>query len=82
MSSDPLVLGVDVGGTKVAVGAVRAREVDHLEESPTPLTDTEALLDGVELTVRRVIDQVGQPAAVGVGVPSQIEYATGEWSRA
>ena len=24
-----------------------------------------------------MIDRVGQPAAVGVGVPSQIEYATG-----
>ena len=71
MSSDPLVLGVDVGGTKVAVGAIRAARVSHLEESPTPLTDSDTLLDGVELTVRRVIAQVGQPAAVGVGVPSR-----------
>ena len=77
VSSDPLVLGVDVGGTKVAVGVVRAAVVSQLEESPTPLTDADTLLDGVEATVRRVIDQVGRPVAVGVGVPSQIEYATG-----
>ena len=77
VSSDPLVLGVDVGGTKVAVGVVRAAVVSQLEETPTPLTDSDTLLDGVEATVRRVIDQVGRPAAVGVGVPSQIEYATG-----
>ena len=37
MSSDPVVLGVDVGGTKVAVGAVVGAEVTHQEESPTPL---------------------------------------------
>ena len=77
MSSDPLVLGVDVGGTKVAVGAVRGARVSQLDESPTPLADADTLLYGIEATVRRVIEQVGQPAAVGVGVPSQIEYATG-----
>jgi glucokinase len=77
VSSDQLVLGVDVGGTKVAVGAVVGAQVTHQEESPTALESTEALLDGIEATARRVMQRVGQPAAVGVGVPSQIEYATG-----
>ena len=77
MSSNPVVLGVDVGGTKVAVGAIAAAEMTHLEESPTPLESTDALLDGIEATARRVIERVGPPAAVGVGVPSQIDYATG-----
>jgi glucokinase len=71
------VLGVDVGGTKVAVAAVAGAEAAHLEEAPTALNGTEALLDGIEATARRVIERVGRPAAVGVGVPSQIEYATG-----
>ncbi|HEX2232351.1 MAG TPA: ROK family protein, partial [Thermoleophilaceae bacterium] len=77
MSSDRPVLGVDVGGTKVAVGAVDGPEVREVRERPTDVSGTEALLDGIEATVREVADRVGEPAGVGVGVPSQIEYATG-----
>jgi glucokinase len=77
VSSELLVLGVDVGGTKVAVGAVRGAEVHHPVEHPTDVSSTEALLDGMEAAIREVIERVGAPGAVGVGVPSQIEYATG-----
>jgi glucokinase len=72
-----VVLGVDVGGTKVEVAAVDGVTVRDSVEQPTPLDSPEALLDGIEQTVRRMIDRVGAPEAVGVGVPSQIEYATG-----
>jgi glucokinase len=68
---------VDVGGTKVAVAAVVDGQAEHLEQAPTVLDSPEALLDGLEATARRVIDATGPPVAVGVGVPSQIEYATG-----
>jgi len=77
MSGAPRVLGVDVGGTKVAVAAVVNGLAEHQEQSPTVLDSAEALLDGLEATARRVIDATGPPVAVGVGVPSQIEYATG-----
>ena len=72
-----MVLGVDVGGTKVAVAAVDGVTTRGAIEHPTMLQSTEALLDGIESTVRRVMDDVGSPDAVGVGVPSQIEYDTG-----
>jgi glucokinase len=72
-----VVLGVDVGGTKVAVAAVDGVTVRESTEDPTNLGTTEALLDGIEAVVRRVIDKTGEPEAIGVGVPSQIEYATG-----
>ncbi len=77
VSSQPAVLGVDVGGTKVAVAAVSGAQAEGLEESPTALNSTEALLDGIEATARRVIDRVGAPSAVGVGVPSQVNFAAG-----
>jgi glucokinase len=77
VNSEPLVLGVDVGGTKIAVAAIVGGRAEHLEQAPTVLDSTEALLDGLEATARRVIEATGPPAAVGVGVPSQIEYATG-----
>jgi len=72
-----VVLGVDVGGTKVAVAAVDGVTVREATQDPTVTDTTEALLDGIEAAVKRMIDRVGQPEAIGVGVPSQIEYATG-----
>jgi glucokinase len=77
VSSEPPVLGVDVGGTKVAVGAVDGAEAREVSERPTDVSGTDALLDGIEAAIRQVIEQAGRPAGVGVGVPSQIEYATG-----
>jgi glucokinase len=77
VTPEPAVIGVDVGGTKVAVAAVSGGRAEHVLERPTALESPEALLDGVEAQVREVAQAVGQPAAIGVGVPSQIDFATG-----
>jgi glucokinase len=47
------------------------------KEHPTVTVTSDALLDGVEHVVRDVIRDAGRPDAIGVGVPSQIEFATG-----
>jgi glucokinase len=49
----------------------------HAAEHPTVTVSADALLDGVEHVVRGVMDAAGEPEAIGVGVPSQIEFATG-----
>ncbi len=72
-----MVLGVDVGGTKIAVAGVTGVRTVHAVEHPTMLESTDALLDGLEATVRRAVEQTGEPEAIGVGVPSQIDYGTG-----
>jgi glucokinase len=72
-----VVLGVDVGGTKIAVAAVDGVTATHAVEHPTVLVSTDALLDGLEHAVRSVMQLAGRPEAIGVGVPSQIEYETG-----
>jgi hypothetical protein len=72
-----VVLGVDVGGTKVAVAAVDGVIPTHAAEHPTVLSSADALLDGVEHVVREVMRSAGEPEAIGVGVPSQIDFATG-----
>jgi glucokinase len=59
------------------VGAVRGAAAHNRVEHPTELSSTSALLDGLEATVREVISTAGRPEAIGVGVPSQIEYSTG-----
>ena len=71
------VLGVDVGGTKVAVASIQGNDARHAVEYPTPLDSTDALLDRIEQAVREVAAKAGEPDAIGVGVPSQIEWATG-----
>jgi len=72
-----VVLGVDVGGTKVAVAAVDDVTASHAAEHATVTSSTDALLDGVEHVVRVVMREAGEPEAIGVGVPSQIDFATG-----
>jgi glucokinase len=70
-------LGIDVGGTKVEIAAVEGGVAIDPQQCPTPLESAEALLDGIESLAQRVIAKHGAPAAVGVGVPSQIDFATG-----
>jgi glucokinase len=72
-----VVLGVDVGGTKVAVAAVEGVTASHADQHPTVTASTDALLDGVEHVVRDVMRNAGEPEAIGVGVPSQIDFGTG-----
>jgi glucokinase len=71
------ILGVDVGGTKVAVAAVEGGKARHAVEHATALDSTEALLAGIEAAVREVAAVAGEPDAIGIGVPSQVEFATG-----
>jgi glucokinase len=71
------VIGIDLGGTKVAVAAVEDTQVSHLVAHPTDLSSPEALLDGIEAAAREVWAAAGTPEAVGIGSPSQIEFATG-----
>ena len=74
---DVSFLGVDVGGTKVAVASVEGGAARHTVEHPTPLESTAALLECIEAAVREVASVAGEPAAIGVGVPSQVEWSTG-----
>ena len=71
------VIGVDVGGTKVAAARIDGREcVCHVEE-PTHLDTSDGLIDQIESVVNEVIKNQGEPQAIGIGLPSQIDFATG-----
>src|SRR4051795_8938187 len=71
------VLGIDVGGTKVEIASVADGRALEPCQTPTPLSDSATLIDGIEALAREVIERDGPPEAVGVGVPSQIDFATG-----
>lgn len=71
------VLGIDVGGTKVAAARVEGDAALDAIERPTDLASSAALLDGIEGAVAELVAVTGPPAAIGIGLPSQVEFATG-----
>jgi glucokinase len=69
------VIGVDIGGTKVAVAQLRDRKLSEASIEPTERSGADALIDQLV----RMIDAIREDdlAAVGFGVPSVVEWATG-----
>lgn len=75
------VIAVDVGGTKILAGVLaRDGSVTARIERPTPGSSEEAVLEGLY----GVIDEldVGAAAAIGVGVPGNLDRRTGVVLRA
>ena len=79
----PLVVGVDIGGTKTAIlvtepdGTVRGRHV-----VPTAVGSPDRAADAIDVVVRAALDEAGATvadvAAVGVGVPGRVDQDRGE----
>src|SRR4051795_10827612 len=67
------LIGVDVGGTKVSVAVLADGVLSDPHITPTDLSSADAL---VEQLVRTIEGQ-GGATAVGIGVPSVIDFATG-----
>jgi glucokinase len=69
------VIGVDLGGTKVIAAPLRGAELGESEMRPTELSSAEALIEQLVSLVQSVkLEQLG---AVGIGVPSVVEFQTG-----
>ncbi len=73
------VLGIDIGGTKLAVGVVDASgRVHSYRVAPTPQVEAEGLFRHVMDMARQAIEESGlQPYAVGVGCGGPMEYPAG-----
>jgi glucokinase-like ROK family protein len=79
----PLVVGVDIGGTKTAIlitepdGTVRGRHV-----TPTAVGSPDRAADAIDAVVRTALDEAGATvadvAAVGVGVPGRVDRDRGQ----
>jgi len=69
------VVGVDLGGTKVAVASLGHHELSESVLEPTECSRSDALID----QVARMVDGIRAEGleAVGVGVPSVVEFASG-----
>ncbi len=68
-------VGVDVGGTKIAVATLREGELSEPRAEPTATGGTDALLDAIAAGVERVRD--ASSCAVGIGVPSVVDFEAG-----
>lgn len=66
-------IGVDVGGTKVSVAVLEGTTLSEPVLRPTVLDSSEGLLD----QLAGLITEQGPAEAVGIGVPSVIDWATG-----
>jgi glucokinase len=68
-------IGVDVGGTKVAAAAMSEGRMGEAFRVPTNVEDGAVLVEQIV----EAIESVRTPAtgAVGIGVPSVVEFATG-----
>jgi glucokinase len=74
--SAPRVIGVDLGGTKIATGSVDAEgRVHERHEVPTPVESQDALLDGIARAVEPLVDD--RHGAIGIGIPSLIDRKNG-----
>jgi glucokinase len=74
--SDAQFIGVDVGGTKVAAASLVAGQLDEAHVVPTDTSSSDALLDQIVAAIE-VVRLPGAARAVGIGVPSVVEFATG-----
>jgi glucokinase len=66
-------IGVDVGGTKVSVAVLEGTELSEPTLRPTVLDSSAGLID----QLAELIEAAGPADAVGIGVPSVIDFATG-----
>ncbi len=69
------VVGVDLGGTKVAAASLADGTLGESVLVATDLSSRDALLDQIACLVDQV--RPGELAGVGIGVPSIVEFATG-----
>ena len=71
------MIGVDVGGTKVAAARIAGTEVVDPVVHPTDLSGSDALLAGIEQAINEVAEASGAPEAVGIGMPSLVDHQAG-----
>jgi glucokinase len=69
------VIGVDLGGTKVVVARLRGRDISESLLHQTDRSGSGALIDQVVAMINRI--RSDDLAAVGIGVPSVVEFHTG-----
>ncbi|GCE23635.1 ROK family protein [Dictyobacter kobayashii] len=79
---DALMIGVDVGGTKIAAGIVDTNgQVEGRIQIPTDTSDVEHTLQSIACAIRSTLEAAGTPLArvkaVGLGIPGMVDPEQG-----
>src|SRR3954451_20809530 len=69
-------IGVDVGGTKIAVAVLEGGELGESNVTPTNQASQDALVEQLAVAIEGSMGP--NVRAVGIGMPSIIEFATGK----
>jgi glucokinase len=70
-----LLIGVDLGGTKLAVAGLEHGRLGPIDTDVTEKASAPLLVDQLAAAIERVGS--GRAAAVGVGIPSVVEFVSG-----
>ena len=77
MKGEPLRIGVDLGGTKIAACALEGdREIDR-RRVPTPKDDYAATIEALCALVESLERDLGRSGTVGIGHPGSVSPRTG-----
>ena len=69
-------IGVDVGGTKIAVAVLEGGELSEARIVPTNQASQEALVEQLAMAIEGSVTE--ETRSVGIGMPSVIDFATGK----
>src|SRR5919108_4430969 len=73
--AQPLVIGLDVGGTKILAGTMdRDGKVHTRHEVETPTSSEEDVVAALDSAVEALLDE--QVGAIGYGIPSNLDRHT------
>jgi fructokinase len=76
MPADSLRFGIDLGGTKIELVALRGTQVCSQRRVPTPSQDYDAIVETVARLVEEAEAELGAGASVGVGMPGALSRNT------
>ena len=81
MEKDEVIIGIDVGGTKIAAGIVNNKgEIIQQERIPTDLSEEDAVLYQLEKIVKLLLEQKSDSltvSGIGIGLPGKVDYKNG-----
>ena len=70
-------LGIDLGGTKIAIGIVENGQILAQKQTPTPQEGYEQVLESILGVSQELIASHADIAAIGIGVPGPVDYKLG-----
>ena len=81
MEKNEVIIGIDVGGTKIAAGIINQKgKILNQERLPTNVSDEDAVLYQLENIVEKLLKQKSnnlELAGIGIGLPGKVDFEDG-----